>query len=323
MQQVNNYELFLEVTFGFGTSSTADTNFIAEWDLNNDLISSKSYAIGSGHSQQVNALKFINNTHLVSGSDDFNVKIWLISTGTCIRNITVGAPIKSLALLKNGYLSVGLFVTSNNIKIYDINNGSLIKIINAHSKELNTVEVFPNGDLASGGVDNDVNVWDVSTLSLKFSNGFGNNVNCLKILVNGNIVAGLLKKGNNLQIWVPGSSSSLHIATHGDSVIALEVLANDTIVSSSDTDPTFTLIIWGNTLNQLRSLTGQSAIARALKLLPNGLLASGTDNSKIHIWNTTNATLVKNLIFNLQIKILTIEYKSKNIFIYTWFFIYT
>ena len=271
---------------------------------------------------QVNALKIVNDTHLISGSDDLNIKIWLMSTSSCIRTINVGFIIKSLAILKNGNLAAGTSESRNNIKIYDINNGNSISTIDAHTKDVNSIDVYPNGDLASCGVDNYVKLWDMSTLALKYSNGFGNDVNCFKILMNGNIALGLLKKGgSNLQIWAPSSTSSLHLASHGDSVIALEVLANDFIVSSSDTDPTFTLIIWDNTLVQIRTLTGQTAIARALKLLPNGILASGTDNSEINLWNINTGALVKSLTHNLVISILTIEYKSNNIFIFAWYLI--
>ena len=47
---------------------------------------------------KVNALKILNETHLVSGSDDTNIKIWLISTGSCIRTINVGFIVKSFAI---------------------------------------------------------------------------------------------------------------------------------------------------------------------------------------------------------------------------------
>ena len=255
----------------------------------------------------------------MSGSDDSNVKIWLISTGTCIRTINVGAIVKCLALLKSGYLAVGLYLNSNNIIIYDINNGNAINTISAHTRQVNTLEVFPNGDLVSGSVDNYVKVWDMSTFAQKFSNGLGNNVNCLKILSNGNIVLGLVKNGMNLCIWVPGSASSLYSATHSNTLTALEVLANDNIVSSSETDPNFTLIIWDKTLIQIGTLTGQAAISRALKILSNGLLASGTDTGEMNIWNISTGALVKSLTFSKQISVLMIEYKSK---IDIYFFLY-
>ena len=265
---------------------------------------------------KVNALKIINDTHLVSGSDDTNIKIWLISTRSCILTINVGVIVKSLAILKNGYLAAGIDDTRNNIKIYNLNTGLVVTTINAHNGIVNTLEVFPNGDLASGSHDNYAKIWETSGYTQRYSNGFGNDVNSLKILVSGNIALGLLKNSNNLQIWVPGSGSSLYTVTaHSSSVIALEILANDTIVTSS-IDNDYLLKIWDKSLNQIGTLTGQSAIARSLKLLPNGLLASGTDDSKLHIWNTKTLAIVKNFTFNLyQINILTIEFKSKNIFI--------
>ena len=302
--------VYFIVTIGFGPSITG-ASYIAEWDLNNEVISTKYYSIGSGHSLPVNALKVINDTHLVSGSDDLNIKVWLISTGTCIRSISVGVIVKSLAILKNGYLAVGIDATRNNIKIYDINTAINVNTIDAHNSAVNTLEVFSNGDLASGGSDNYVKVWDTSTLVVKYSNGFGNNVNCLKILPNGNIVVGLLKNSNNLHLWVPGSASSLiSVTAHASNLIALEVLADGSIVSSSD-DNTNLLKIWDQSLNLIGPLTGQSAIARTLKLLPTGFLASGTDNSKLHIWNMTARALVKSLSHNLAIHILAIEYKGK------------
>ena len=259
---------------------------------------------------QVNSLKIINDTHLVSGSDDTNIKIWLISTGSCIRTINVGSIIKCLALLKNGYLAVGIDAARNNIKIYDINTGINVNTVDAHNSAVNSLEVFPNGDLTSGSYDNYVKIWDMSTLSLKFSNGFGNNVNCLKILMNGNIALGLLKNSNNLQIWVPGSFSTLiSVTAHASGVIALETFENNAIVSTS-VDVDFLLKIWDQSLNLIRILSGQSASARSLKALSTSLLASGTDNSKIHLWNISTGVIFKNLTFNLQASIITIDYKG-------------
>ena len=273
------------------------------------MISSKSFSIDGGHSLPVNAIKLINDTYLVSGSDDFRIKVWLISTGTCIRNISVGSKVKSLAILKNGYVAAGMNATRGNIKIIDRNTGSIFNI-DAHNDAVNTLDVFPNGDLASGGADNYVKVWDATTLALKYSNGFGNKINCLKILANGNVVLGLMNNSNNLHIWVPGSASSLYtITAHASSVVALEVLADGTIVSSS-LDNTNLLKIWDQSLNSIGTLIGQTAIARALKVLSNGLLVSGTDDYKLHLWNSSTGSLVKNLTFNLQISILSIEYIS-------------
>ena len=268
----------------------------------------KTYSIGTGHSLPVNALKVINDTHLVSGSDDFTIKLWLISNATCIRTINTGVIVKSLAILNNGYLAAGLDDTRNNIKIYDLNNGNNINTIDAHNSVVNTLAVFPNGDLASGSSDNIVKIWDMSTLALKYSNGFGANVNCLKILLNGNIVVGLVKNTNNLQIWVPGSASSLYSVTaHVGSVMALEIIENINIVTGSDD---YYLKIWDQTLNQIGKFNGQSAAARALKLLPNGLLASGMGESRLSIWNISSRSWVKSLSYNHQISILSIEYTS-------------
>jgi hypothetical protein len=64
------YFVSIIVTIGFGPT-IAGASYIAEWDLNNEVITPKTYSIGTGHSLPVNALKVINDTHLVSGSDDF------------------------------------------------------------------------------------------------------------------------------------------------------------------------------------------------------------------------------------------------------------
>ena len=64
-------KIYFSVITGFGPFLLAGSSFIAEWDLNNNLITPKTYSIGSSHSSPVNALRVINDTHLVSGSDDF------------------------------------------------------------------------------------------------------------------------------------------------------------------------------------------------------------------------------------------------------------
>ena len=219
--------------------------------------------------------------------------------------------VKSFALLKNWYLAVGLDWNNHNIYIYDINNGNTIRIIDAHNRAVNAIDVLSNGDLASGSTDGYVRILDsTNTYSIKYSYDFVNTVSCLRILTSGNIVVGLLKNTLNLHIWVPGSASLLYTVTaHSGYVISLELLSNGYIATCSDDSSAF-IKIWNQSLSAIKTLTGQTATTRALKLLSSGLLASGSDDYKLKIWNTTTGALVKSLTYSQPITILAIEYTS-------------
>ena len=88
------------------------------------------------HTYGVYSIEYINTDIIATGGDDRTIKIWSINTGQTIRVINTKGYARFLLLFPNGFhLAVNQYFYSNNIDIYDINTGGLIRTIPAQNNE--------------------------------------------------------------------------------------------------------------------------------------------------------------------------------------------
>ena len=122
-----------------------------------------------GHKEPVHGLEYINTNIMASGSDDETLQIWSISKGQTLRVINVTKSVWSLKILSNGiYLACGL--SNGKIHIYNINDGSLVTILEGHVSKVNDLELTSNGNLlASSSSDKTVRIWDLATYANVFN----------------------------------------------------------------------------------------------------------------------------------------------------------
>ena len=101
---------------------------------------------------------------MASGSGDRTIKIWNTDTGSEIRTIVASGEdgIGALAVLQNGFLVSGSrdsVTGGGHMKIWNANDGSLIKEIKAHAYPINCLAVLDNGYFASGSNDGAIKIW--------------------------------------------------------------------------------------------------------------------------------------------------------------------
>ena len=249
----------------------------------------------NGHTNSVNSLKLINDTHLASGSSDSTIKIWNFEQGTLELTINTGSPVNVIELLDNGLIAGGM--DNHWTGIWCINNGSLIRTLQAHSERVLSLELLKNGDLATGSSDNKIKVWDLSTFPLKYTINCGNNVNFLLQLPNTNLACA--KGGASSDIFIWDLTTQIHVATlagHTDQVNALELLPNGDLASASED---FKIKVWDGSSNAFKyDLIGHSNFVKALKLISSELLASASTDNKVKIWNITSRQMVREFSFN-------------------------
>ncbi len=114
-----------------------------------------------------------NNTLAVvgykNGTNKQAITLYNADTGKKIKQLFIQANSKDmlptcLAFSPDGkYLASGVANTKRGIYIYDINTGSQIKYI-AHNADISVLKFSPNGlNIAGGGTDNNVNIWNVKS----------------------------------------------------------------------------------------------------------------------------------------------------------------
>ena len=108
-----------------------------------------------GHSDGVASVAYSpDGTKIISGSDDYTIKIWDANTGQCLKTLEG----HSLFVNSVAYSPDGTKIISgsddNTIKIWDANTGECLKTFEGHSESVNSVAYSPDGTkIISGSFD--------------------------------------------------------------------------------------------------------------------------------------------------------------------------
>ena len=256
----------------------------------------KSSLVFNGQGSNVRALKYYNETILISASDDNFVRIWDLTTGYAIANINTLQTFSALIILSNGIL-----VTAGNIEI-KLWNIALIKLSTTltHSSTVNALEVLDDG-FASGGEDNLIKIWDNNGV-LKNDLNANYPVKCLK-RISSDLLASGLSGNNHVLVWFLNNQSvKCDLSGHSNNINALELLSNGHLASGGADN---LIMIW-NVVNcmfvniNFGSPAHMGAV-NALKLIDLNLMASGSADKTVIIWNTTTGAQLNKLNINSNV----------------------
>ena len=256
-------------------ATTSSNNLVKIWNPldNTNWTLVQTY---TGHSAPVWAIEYIDKDTLVSGSQDYSIQIWSISTGATIRKIRTenycfGYSAFSLKLLSNGiYLASGLF--DGRIKIWNIQDGSLVSIINGPwvnttiGNGVNDLVLIDNQTLAASFADGFVRIFDLTTNTLKFrlSVSRSGGVFGLKVISSGILATGSYDK--NVKLWNATNGNQIGLLfSHTNSIFFSVDLLSDQILVSGSYDRKFKL--WNLTTNKIYNSITTDLQINALAIL--------------------------------------------------------
>lgn len=209
--------------------------------------------------------------------------------------LQVGEEILSLVALPAANSPTQLVVGcgDNTVQIWGLTGSP--RILRGHLDTVTTLTVLHMHDtvvLASASDDDTIRIWDVSSelnTATQVLRGHTNRINALAGLPDGRLVSG--SADETIAIWDLTTEDSRILEGHID-VTALAVLPhpNNTRIVSGFADGT--IHIWGlpggNGNNQV--LIGHTDWINALVVLPDGRLASGSNDTTIRIWDLATGT---------------------------------
>ena len=139
------------------------------------------------------------------------------------------------------------------VRLWDLQTGLEVARLEGHAGGVNALAVMPDGRLASGSSDKTVRLWDLQTgAEIARLEGHTDRVDALAVLPDGRLASG--SQDDTIRLWNPRS---------GTETARLEVHSDKSTVKNS----------W------LESHV-------ALTVLPDGRLASGSENDAIRLWDT-------------------------------------
>ena len=115
-----------------------------------------------GHDDGVWSLTQVNNTTIASGSDDGTIKVWDMTTLACIKTISNGCDLNSVAATPDGqYLISGS--DDNKVKVWSVAAGQCVHTLSHHNHWVLKVAVSADGQfIASGAYNGMVHLLSVS-----------------------------------------------------------------------------------------------------------------------------------------------------------------
>jgi WD40 repeat protein len=131
------------------------------WDLN----AGSCLKTLKGHIDRIRAVAFNpDGRTVITGSTDNTIKVWDIRTGNCLKTLSGHSGwINSIALHPNGQI-IASGSRDHSIKFWDISTGECLQTLTGHSRNVSGVMFSPDGTLlVSSSFDYTLKIWQVSS----------------------------------------------------------------------------------------------------------------------------------------------------------------
>lgn len=180
----------------------------------------------------IHTLKFLDNTKIVSESNQNNITLLNLETGQPIFTLTEHSKrVYAFAVLPRERLASGSL--DNSIKIWDLNSRTCLSTLagsDGHTDLIYTLVSLPGDRLASGSYDKTIKIWDLkSNQCVATLRGHSNWVTSLTMLRDNYLVSG--SRDHTIQIWDLSSEKRKQVIFAEKPVTEIAVLSDGRLVS--------------------------------------------------------------------------------------------
>ena len=258
----------------------------------------------TGHTGWVYGIAFKDNGTLISGSGDYTLRAWDVTTGRQRWQTDVGNSVYAVALPSHDpfFIAYGGLV-NHNIRMRSSDDGDYRGSVTGHTSTVYSLAFKPNSYLlASGSDDNTVRIWDVGDNTnlrhVRTLRGHTDEVWSVAWSPDGRTLASGCRDGT-VRLWNPNNGINFAVLRgHTDQVHCVAWSPDGRILASGSVDKTIRL--WNpDTHGTRRVLRGHTKGVQSLFFHPNGqtlvsALGSGVDDTS-RLWNPNTGVHKANL----------------------------
>ena len=188
----------------------------------------------------------------------------------------------ALASLSDGRLASGS--GDDDVRVWDVSTGQCDAVLAEHEGAVDALAVLHDGRLASGSWDRTVRLWDVDSRSCTAVLAHGSSVWSLAALRCGGLATGL--EDGAVALW---SAAGVHTATLGGigsgAVCSLAVLPDGRLAAGHGGGGPCLIRVWDvQRAAPDAVISGHTSWVRALAVLPDGSLLSGSSDRTLKVW---------------------------------------
>lgn len=281
------------------------------WDINHGICET----VLKSHSGSVNALASSRNGKvLASGSSDRTVRIWNTAEGTPIKtSLDHDGSVTAVSFAPDGRFLASAS-SDKAVRLWDADTGSQIRMPEFHGGWVNSVAFINNITLATASSDRTLRLWNITTDNMQKFEGLGGWFNSTAFLADRNVLVAA-SSDRTLRMWdgIMGGSEQMREG-HDGSVNAVAFSPDGMWLASASSD--WTVRLWNvsqgtcvktlqhknHTTEDQQTIDHHSCYILCIAFSPDGkILASGSSDWSVRLWDVNEGTLIKTLAYRNHI----------------------